>query len=109
MFAETEDHEEIIEALDTGRADLVCPAVGQERASATVPGSDHSSHDGRLTGRVGQSAYRLGVDRVAMQATSEYWKPVFYLWRHMGWTPGWSTPAMSYLPGRPKTDRLDAV
>jgi len=42
-----------------------------------------------LADRLGE----LGVTRVVMEATSDYWRPVFYLLEARGWRPGWSTPA----------------
>ena len=52
----------------------------------------------------------LGVQRVVMEATSDYWKPPFYLLEAAGLEP-WLVNAkdVKHLPGRPKTDRLDAV
>jgi transposase len=52
----------------------------------------------------------LGVSRVVMEATSDYWKPVFYLLEAQGLDP-WLVNAkdVKHLPGRPKTDKLDAV
>jgi transposase len=52
----------------------------------------------------------LGVTRVVMEATSEYWKPVFYLLEAHGFET-WLVNArdVKHLPGRPKTDKLDAV
>jgi transposase len=52
----------------------------------------------------------LGVTRVVMEATSDYWKPVFYLLEANGFQT-WLVNArdVKHLPGRPKTDRLDAV
>jgi transposase len=52
----------------------------------------------------------LGVRRVVMEATSDYWKPVFYLLEAQGLDP-WLVNAkdVKHLPGRPKTDKLDAV
>src|SRR5213076_3347446 len=52
----------------------------------------------------------MGVERVVMEATSSYWKPVFYLLEAHGLDP-WLVNArdVKHLPGRPKTDRLDAV
>ncbi|MDP1805083.1 MAG: IS110 family transposase, partial [Acidimicrobiales bacterium] len=52
----------------------------------------------------------LGVTRVVMEATSDYWKPVFYLLEAAGFDT-WLVNArdVKHLPGRPKTDRLDAV
>jgi transposase len=50
------------------------------------------------------------VELVAMEATSDYWKPVFYLLEAQGFTC-WLLNArqVKNVPGRPKTDRLDAV
>ena len=52
----------------------------------------------------------LGVERVVMEATSDYWRPPFYLFEAHGLDP-WLVNAkdVKHLPGRPKTDRLDAV
>ena len=50
------------------------------------------------------------VALVAMEATSDYWKPVFYLLEAEGFEC-WLLNArhVKNVPGRPKTDRLDAV
>jgi len=50
------------------------------------------------------------VTRVVMEATSDYWKPPFYLLEAHGFET-WLVNAkdVKHLPGRPKTDRLDAV
>jgi len=52
----------------------------------------------------------LGVTRIVMEATSSYWKPPFYLLEAHG-LQVWLVNArdVKNLPGRPKTDRLDAV
>jgi len=52
----------------------------------------------------------LGVTRVVMEATSDYWKGVFYLLEAHGFET-WLVNArdVKHLPGRPKTDTLDAV
>ena len=52
----------------------------------------------------------LGVTRVVMEATCDYWKPPFYLLEAHGFET-WLVNAkdVKHLPGRPKTDRLDAV
>jgi transposase len=50
------------------------------------------------------------VTRVAMEATSDYWKPVFYLLEAEGFECWLVNPRqVKHLPGRPKTDKLDAV
>src|SRR3954466_5156515 len=50
------------------------------------------------------------VQLVAMEATSDYWKPVYYLLEAEGFTC-WLLNAkhVKNVPGRPKTDKIDAV
>ena len=50
------------------------------------------------------------VSRVVMEATSDYWRPPFWLLEAAGFEV-WLVNArdVKHLPGRPKTDRLDAV
>jgi transposase len=115
MLAEDTGVEEIIArvaALDIGKAELVCclrvPHEGKPgrrlqevQTYSTMTRSllamaDHLRH--------------LGVTRVVMEATSDYWKPVFYLLEAAGFET-WLVNArdVKHLPGRPKTDKLDAV
>lgn len=51
-----------------------------------------------------------GVERVVMEATGSYWKPFFYLLEARG-LECWLVNAreVKNVPGRPKTDKLDAV
>ncbi|MGZ8801278.1 MAG: IS110 family transposase [Mycobacterium sp.] len=50
---------------------------------------------------------QLGVTRVVMEATGDYWKPVFYILEAAGFET-WLVNAkdVKHLPGRPKTDLL---
>jgi transposase len=59
-----------------------------------------------LADRLGE----LGVTRVVMEATSDYWRGVYYLLEAHGFET-WLVNArdVKHLPGRPKTDTLDAV
>jgi transposase len=51
-----------------------------------------------------------GIERVVVESTSEDWRPLVYVLEARGWWCGWSTPTTpEHLPGRPKTDKLDAV
>jgi transposase len=107
--------EEIIErvaALDIGKAELVCclrvPHEGK-------PGRRLQEVDTYATmtrSLLGMSDHLrcLGVTRVIMEATSDYWKPVYYLLEAHGFQT-WLVNArdVKHLPGRPKTDKLDAV
>jgi transposase len=51
-----------------------------------------------------------GVTRVVMESTSDYWKGVYYLLEAEGFEC-WLVNArdVKNVPGRPKTDRLDAI
>jgi transposase len=115
MLARTQDNEEIIErvaALDIGKAELVC--------CVRVPDEDHRGRRlqevetySAMTRPLLSMADRLaclGVTRVVMEATSDYWKPAFYLLEAAGFET-WLVNAkdVKHLPGRPKTDKLDAV
>jgi transposase len=54
--------------------------------------------------------HAAGVTLVAMEATSDYWKPAFYLLEAEGFTC-WLLNArhVKNVPGRPQTGKLDAV
>jgi transposase len=115
MLEETHDNDQIIQrvaALDVGKAELTC--------CVRVPGQGSSGR--RLQEvRTYQTMTRwllvmvdrlaeLGVTRVVMEATSDYWKGVYYLLEAHGFEV-WLVNArdVKHLPGRPKTDTLDAV
>jgi transposase len=51
-----------------------------------------------------------GIQRVVVESTSDYWRPFVYLLEARGLVV-WLVNArdVKHLPGRPKTDRLDAV
>ena len=52
----------------------------------------------------------LGIERVVVESTSDYWRPFVYLLEARGLNV-WLVNAQSVkqVPGRPKTDKLDAV
>jgi len=52
----------------------------------------------------------LEVERVVLEATSDYWRPFFYLLEARGLCV-WLVNArdVKNVPGRPKTDKLDAI
>ena len=52
----------------------------------------------------------LGIERVVLEATSDYWRPFFYLLEARGLLV-WLVNAkdVKNVPGRPKTDKLDAI
>lgn len=113
MLEPAQDDEQIIErvaALDIGKATLVCcvrvPGEGRRRAQEVTT---HSTMTGSLQ-TLADRLIELGVTRVVMEATSDYWKPPFYLLEANG-LEVWLVNAkdVKHLPGRPKTDVLDAV
>lgn len=80
---ETRDAEEIIArvaALDIGKAELLCcvrvPSPGQS-GKRLQEVSTYSMTRSLL--RLADRLRELGVTRVVMEATSDYWKPPFYL------------------------------
>lgn len=115
MLAESQDEELIIArvaALDIGKAELVCcvrvPAEGNRKRRLQEV-STHSTMS-RSLAELANHLVDLHIERVVMEATSDYWKPVFYLLEAHGLQP-WLVNArdVRHLPGRPKTDVLDAV
>lgn len=115
MLEQTEEREEIVErvaALDIGKAELVCcvrvpgPPGKARRVQEVVTYKTMT----RSLLVMGDRLRELGVTRVVMEATSDYWKPPFYLLEAAGFEC-WLVNAkdVKHLPGRPKTDRLDAV
>ena len=115
MLEEDPQLEEIVArvaALDIGKAELVCcvrvPDEGKPgRRLQEV--ETYSTMTGSLLA-MSDHLRCLGVNRVVMEATSDYWKPVFYLLESQG-LEVWLVNArdVKHLPGRPKTDKLDAV
>jgi transposase len=115
VLQEDTQTEEIIArvaALDIGKAEVVCCVRVPHEDKPGRRLQEVSTHStmtrsllvmvDRLTG--------LGVCRVVMESTSDYWKPVYYLLEAHGFET-WLINArdVKHLPGRPKTDKLDAV
>lgn len=103
---------ERVAALDLGKASLTaCVRVPHEDR----PGRRRQEVREYLT--LSRSLLELAdwlrrerIELVAMEATSSYWKPVFYLLEAEGFTC-WLLNAkhVKNVPGRPKTDKIDAV
>jgi transposase len=112
---EVEEQEEIlarVAAIDVAKASgMVCTRV------------PHATKAGRRVTRVWQVpsttnqvlelAEQLageGIERVVVESTSDYWRPFVYVLEARGLVV-WLVNArdVKHLPGRPKTDKLDAV
>jgi transposase len=115
VLEETQETEEIIQrvaALDIGKAELTCcvrvPSPGKHGRRAQEVRTYQTMTRWLLV--MADRLRELGVTRVVMEATSDYWKGVFYLLEAHGFE-AWLVNArdVKHLPGRPKTDTLDAV
>ena len=114
MLEETQDREEIIErvaALDIGKCEVVsCVRLpGRGKTHRVQEVMTYRTMTRSLLQMVDRFS-ELGVTRVVMEATSDYWKSPFYLLEAAGFET-WLVNAkdVKHLPGRPKTDKLDAV
>jgi transposase len=112
---EVEDHEEIV-----GRVAAVDVAKASGMVCTRVP---HATKAGKRVTRVWQVPSTTnaileladhlvweGMERVVVESTSDYWRPFVYLLEARGLVV-WLVNArdVKHLPGRPKTDKLDAV
>jgi transposase len=115
VLVDTVDREEVIArvaALDIGKAEVVCcvrvpgHGPGGRRAQEVTTYSTMTRSLLVLADRLAE----LGVTRVVMEATSDYWRAPFYVLEAAGFET-WLVNAkdVKHLPGRPKTDVLDAV
>jgi transposase len=115
VLEETHDRDQIIQrvaALDVGKAELTCcarvPSPGKRGKRAQEVRTYQTMTGWLLV--MADRLVELGVTRVVMEATSDYWKGVHYLLEAHGFEV-WLVNArdVKHLPGRPKTDTLDAV
>jgi transposase len=113
VLEETHDSDQIIQrvaALDVGKAELTCcvrvPGGSGRRLQEVRAYQTMTRWLLVMTDRLAE----LGVTRVVMEATSDYRKGVYYLLEAAGFEV-WLVNArdVKHLPGRPKTDTLDAV
>ena len=113
MLEPTQDSQDIIEriaALDIGKAELTCcvrvPGPNGRRVQEVTTHPTMTRSLQVLADRLRE----LRVTRVVMEATSDYWRPAFYLLEANEFET-WLVNAkdVKHLPGRPKTDVLDAV
>lgn len=109
---QTIDEEQIIDrvaALDVGKAEVVC--------CIRLPGGKRRTQEVMTVStmvpelmKLGHHLHTLGVSRVVMEATSDYWRSPYYIFEAFDLDP-WLVNAhdVKHVPGRPKTDTLDAV
>jgi transposase len=115
MLQETQETQEIIErvaALDIGKAEVVCCVRVPHEGRPGRRLQEVATYSTMTRSLLGMADHLrcLGVTRVVMEATSDYWKPIFYVLEAAGFET-WLVNArdVKHLPGRPKTDKLDAI
>jgi transposase len=99
-------------AIDVGKdSGMVCmrmphPSQPGKRISAVWSVSSRTRTILELADRLADE----GIERVVLEATSDYWRPFYYLLEARG-VPVWLVNArdVKNVPGRPKTDKLDSV
>lgn len=101
-----------VAAIDVGKdTGMVCtrmphPSRAGKRATVvwSVPARTNSIIE------LAQQLVGAGIERVVLEATSDYWRPFYYLAEAQG-LQVWLVNArdVKNVPGRPKTDKLDAV
>ncbi len=112
---DVEDHEEVVErvgAIDVAKASgKVCTRVPHP----SIPGRRLTKMwDVRTTTsavmELADELARQGIQRVVVESTSDYWRPFLYLLEARGLVV-WLVNArdVKQVPGRPKTDKLDAI
>ncbi len=115
---------EVLDLDETEQVLTVAAAVDVAKATGMVcVRYPHPSIEGRRMSKVwevnsatnsildlGQDLVTLGVERVVLESTSDYWRPFFYLLEVAGLSV-WLVNArdVKQVTGRPKTDKLDAV
>jgi len=109
---EGDESEEVIEragAIDVAKASAkVCVRLpGAKRRITRV--FDVTATTNAIAA-LGDELAELGIERIVIEATSDYWRPFFYLLEARGLCV-WLVNArdVKNVPGRPKTDKLDAI
>jgi transposase len=95
-------------------------AKAEVEATIRVPSGTHPGRRQQETRTFGTTRKELlaladwlacwGVTKVGMEATGDYWKPVFFLLESRGFDCDlYNAAQVKALPGRPKTDRADSI
>src|SRR5437763_9516790 len=98
--------------IDVGKASgMVCTRLPHEsvpgrRVTRVWPVKSTTAALGELADQLREQ----GIERIVIESTSDYWRPFVYLLEAAGLSV-WLVNAaqVKHVPGRPKTDKLDAV
>jgi transposase len=107
---EPEDRLERVAAVDVAKASgKVCTRTPGPSGRRVTRVWDVGSTTGAITALADQLAEGR-IERVVLESTSDYWRPFYYLLEARGLLV-WLVNArdVKNVPGRPKTDKLDAV
>ena len=110
-----EDHELVIErvcAIDVAKASgMVCTRLPQGAAAARrVSRVWEVAATTRAITELADHLVAVGIEQVTVESTSDYWRIWFYLLEARGLDVQLvNARDVKNLPGRPKTDKLDAV
>ena len=112
---DVDDHEERLErvgAIDVAKASgTVCVRLPHRSAPGRrvtkvweVPATTNAIAD------LADELFDMGIERVVLESTSDYWRAFFYLLEARGLVV-WLVNArdVKNVPGRPKTDKLDSI
>jgi transposase len=112
---QVDEHEPLVErvaAIDVAKASgMVCTRMPHE----SVPGKRVTKvwqvkASTRALAELGDHLRRQGIQRVVLESTSDYWRPFYYMLEAAGLTVWLVNAAQAKnVPGRPKTDKIDAV
>src|SRR5216684_7429034 len=108
------------EPLFTERVAGLDIAKAEVEATIRVPSDTQSGRRQQETRTFGTTRRELeslgdwlacwGVTKAGMEATGDYWKPVFFLLESQGFDCDlYNAAQVKALPGRPKTDRADSI
>jgi transposase len=112
---EDEEHEQVLErvaAVDVAKAaGMVCTRVPDDARPGRrltkvweVPAATNAIIE------LGEYLAGLGVEKVTLESTSDYWRPFYYLLEAAGLHVQLvRAQDVKQAPGRPKTDKLDCV
>lgn len=106
---EHEEHLERVAAIDVAKASgKVCVRTPGKTRRVTKVWDVASTTNAILA--LADELAEMGVERVVLESTSDYWRPFFYLLEARGLCV-WLVNArdVKNVPGRPKTDKLDAI
>jgi transposase len=112
---EDEEYEQVLErvaAIDVAKATgMVCTRVPHPsrpgRRQAKVWNADATTN---AIIELGEYLAGLGIEKVTLESTSDYWRPFYYLLEAAGLDVQLvNSRDVKNVPGRPKTDKLDCV